>query len=426
MKFTGAMGAAVISCLALAACGSAAAPTPSCDPTTCVVIPPGQPITLATLLDPQSDNGADSLATVDLAIDYTDGTFDTIDGQVLGHDVKVVAVDDDCTRAGGTAAAEQLMGQPDIVAVIGTTCSESALDAAASIISAHNVLMMSPTNTSPALTSPEHAVDYYFRTAFNDLLQARIVADFVTTKLGAATAATVSTQDAYSTPLAESFSSMVAANGAQVVASPKTDGSAVSVQEVIAVLAAANPGAVFLPLTDAPSASIIAAMKADPLLSSTPIIVSEFAETPAFLAALGPLSDGVYGSNVDPSTLGKDDFYTQEFVPAYHEFVRDRLPLASTQATFDAVNLELAAIRHVAEPTPDGGLVIQRQALREFMLRVSGYPGLTGPLECTPLGDCVRTARMAIYQAPQWPIVSPTAEPVYAATLNLEEIRGNR
>jgi ABC-type branched-subunit amino acid transport system substrate-binding protein len=183
---------------------------------------------------------------------------------------------------------------------------------------------------------------------------------------------------------------------------------------------------VFLPLTDGPSASIVAAMKADPELAATPIIVSEFAETPAFLAALGPLSDGVYGSNVDPSTLGKDDFYTQEFIPAYNEFVQDRLPLASTQATFDAVNLSLAAIRHVAEPTPDGGMIVQRQALRDFMLRVSGYPGLSGPLECTPLGDCVRTARMAIYQAPQWPIVSPTAEPVYAATLNLEEVQNNR
>lgn len=422
MRLRGAGATAVIAAALLSACGDEAIPAPECDPMTCVVIAPGQPIKLATLLDPASDNGADSLATVDLAIDYTDGNFDTIAGQVLGHDVEVVAVDDTCTRAGGTAAAEQIAAQPDIVAVIGTTCSESAYQAAVEVLNAHGMLMISPTNTSSSLTSAESEGSFYFRTAFNDVLQAAIVAEFVTAKLSAATTATVATADAYSTPLAAGFATMVTDNGATVVASPTIDGSAESIQAAVAALATARPGAVFLPLTDAPSAAVVAAMKADPVLATTPIIVSEFAETPAFLDVLGPLSDGVYGSNVDPSTLSKDDFYTDEFVPAYQEFVQDRPPLASTQATFDAVNLELAAIRHVAVPTPDGGLIVQRADLRDFMLGVSGYPGLTGPLTCTATGDCVRTARMAIYQAPSWPISTPDAKPVYAATLNLDEV----
>ena len=424
MRYHLAAVAALTAAVALSACGATVSTAPECDPENCVVIPPGEAITLATLLDSASDNGADSLATVELAIDYTDGAFDTIAGQVLGHNVDVVAVDDDCTRAGGRAAAEKLAAQPDIVAVIGTTCSESAFQAAVDVFNANKILMISPTNTSSALTSTVVDGNFYFRTAFNDLLQAAIVADFVTQQLAVTTAATVATPDAYSTPLAEGFASMVAANGATVVASPQTDGTEDSISTAVSALAAAQPGAVFLPLTDEVSARVVAEMKADTRLASTPIIVSEFAQTPAFLSALGPLSDGVYGSNVDPNTLSNDDFYSNAFVPAYHEFVQERQPLGSTQATFDAVNLALAAIRHVAVPTPDGGLIVNRQELREFMIRVSGYPGLTGPLECTPSGDCVRTARMAIYEAPQWPIVTPEAKPVYAATLNLEKVLG--
>ena len=111
-----------------------------------------------------------------LAIDNLDGTLDATDGQLLGHDVTLQQEDDLCSAEGGSAGATALAANPDIVAVIGTSCSSAALGVADTILGDKGILLFSPSNTNPGLTSEEAHQPFYARTAHNDKIQGAIVA----------------------------------------------------------------------------------------------------------------------------------------------------------------------------------------------------------------------------------------------------------
>ena len=74
-------------------------------------------------------------------------------GPIKGHDVTFgVGLDDMCSPDGGRAAARQIAADPQVAGVIGTSCSAAAVTASP-LISAAGLVMISSTNTSPALTS---------------------------------------------------------------------------------------------------------------------------------------------------------------------------------------------------------------------------------------------------------------------------------
>ena len=155
----------------------------------CVEVPSGAPITVGTLLAISGDTaslGQDSQDGATLAIDYLDGTLDgNMDGELVGHTVELSNEDDLCSAEGGQAGATALAADPSIVAVIGTSCSSAALGVADKILSDKGILLISPSNTNPGLTSEEAHQPFYLRTAHNDKIQGAIVSDFVYTKLGA-------------------------------------------------------------------------------------------------------------------------------------------------------------------------------------------------------------------------------------------------
>ena len=174
----------------------------------CVEIAAGDPIQLASLLSITGDTaflGTDSNHGVELAIDYLDDTFDATPGQLLGHDVELTQEDDGCSAEGGQAGATAIAANPDVVAVIGTSCSSSALGVADTILGDKGILLFSPSNTNPGLTSEEAHQPFYARTAHNDKIQGAIVADYVFTELGLTTAATINDESPYADGLAAAF-----------------------------------------------------------------------------------------------------------------------------------------------------------------------------------------------------------------------------
>ncbi|MYI19884.1 MAG: ABC transporter substrate-binding protein, partial [Acidimicrobiia bacterium] len=104
-------------------------------------------------------------------------------GQIKGFDVDLgTTLDDLCSNDGGQAAAQTVVADDQVVGVIGTSCSGAAV-AAAPLIGAAGMTMISGGNTSPALTSdlagnagPNYSEGYY-RTAHNDLFQGAAMAE---------------------------------------------------------------------------------------------------------------------------------------------------------------------------------------------------------------------------------------------------------
>jgi len=97
-----------------------------------------------------------------------------------------------------------------VAGVVGTTCSVAAISAAP-LVTGAGLSMISPSNTSPLLTSDgagvpgPHFHEGYWRTSGNDLHQGAAVAGFLHDHLGVTAAAAVHTGDAYTESLAEAF-----------------------------------------------------------------------------------------------------------------------------------------------------------------------------------------------------------------------------
>lgn len=183
-------------------------PTAACDADEfgCVEYADGDPITIGTALAITGDVatlGLDSQYGAEIA-----GQFKNDEGGVLGHDIEWIHEDAGCGDAAtGQTAAQALVADADLlVAVIGTSCSRTAVPAAP-VLAQEGITLISPSNTSPTLTDPdddEFAGEFYLRTAHNDLVQGAAVAQWACEQ-GFATAATIHDGSTYSDNLQAVF-----------------------------------------------------------------------------------------------------------------------------------------------------------------------------------------------------------------------------
>lgn len=421
-----AIALSIVAALA-AGCGGATAPDaadqcPRSGPT-CVRVGVGQPIYLGTLLLRTDPVGVDAASSIALAIDYLDGGFDGVPGQLLGHDVAVLEEDDQCSSPGGRTGALRLAQERSLVAVLGTSCSAAAFGAADVVLAERGILLISPSNSAPGLTTPDAHQRTYFRTAFNDLIQASADADFAHSRMGWESAAVVHRDgDAYTTQLAGAFGDAFSALGGEVRGDVALrDGT--SAAAAAAALSALHPEVVFL--ADNQQSNCVAtilAIRAAPALARTPVIVPDACQAPALLTAAGPDLRGVYASGPDFSAVAGDAFYRDAYLPAYRRLTGGSPTGVWHPQAWDAANLLFAAIRRAAVPTPGGGLVIQRERLRRALLTVQGYPGLSGRLTCGTLGDCAESARIGVYRFPDWPVLSPAAKPIFSQLRTLAQV----
>jgi branched-chain amino acid transport system substrate-binding protein len=391
----------------------------------CVSVASGQPINLGTLLvtsGADANLGTDSLNGVMLALDYLDGSFDGQDGQVLGHDVQLTNEDDLCSADGGQAGGTALAADDSIVGVIGTSCSSAALGVADTILSEKGILLFSPSNTNPALTSEEAHQEFYARTAHNDRIQGAIVAEFAKgDQVNGQTAATIADESPYTQGLTAAFEANWEAGGGTITGSEQINSEDTDFKPTLQSLAAGNPDVLYFPVFVAACSLII--KQAQDIMPDTTRIVSDGCLASDTLKNAGDAADGVYASSPDISAFQSNDFYANEFVPAYEqEFGTEPLSVFHAHA-YDATNVLVDAIESVAIQNDDGSLSIPRQALRDAVFATSGYPGLTGTITCTELGDCATDVTIGIFLAPDWPVEGGTGDQaVYTDTKSLSEV----
>ena len=347
----------------------------------CIEIAEGDPLIIGTALVITGAN-----ESLGLDSQYGAEVARQLRPQIAGHDVEFNHQDDGCTTEGGTAAARALLSEENIAAVIGTSCSSAGIPAA-EILSAEGILLVSPSNTAPSLTSPEEHQDFYARTAHNDKIQGAAMAQFVCEVLGLSTAATIDDGSAYADQLAAVFAEEFPAQCDGTI----TAEEAVSVGDtdfsgVLGNIAADAPEFLYFPIFVAEGALITQQAKDTAGLEDTILGGADGYFTPDWLAAAGADAEGHYLSGPDLAFSG--DFYEDEFLPMYLETSGEDTTISVFHAhAFDAYNLLAEAIDSVA--FDDGGTTyIPRSALREAFFSTSGYEGLTGTLTCDEFGDC--------------------------------------
>ena len=323
-------------------------------------------------------------------------------GSVHGHPVDLgESVDAMCSPEGGRAGAERVAADAQVLGVVGTSCSAAAV-AASPVISEAGLVMVSPSNTSPRLTSdlagnasPDHHAGY-FRVSNNDLYQARAVADFAYNELGLRRMAAVDDGDPYTTALVSAFASAFRAIGGEVPVTSTIDKGETDMTAVLDEFAEAGPDGIFFPLFEvegtpfAEQARTFDGLEGATLITGAALFVSEFLGTPQSegMYFAGPEAD--LGSNVNESTGKSAGEVLAAFESAYG------VPSSPYWAhAYDATTVLLSAIESAAE-VDGGSMRVERAALREQLRATRDFEGLIGTLSCDDFGDC-GTGRVNIY-----------------------------
>jgi len=364
-------------------------PTAVCDADEhgCVEVAEGDNIVVASALTITGDTaflGNDSNFGIDVAMEDRPDIAD--------HPAELLKVDAGCGEAvTGQTAATQIVGDPSVVAVIGTSCSRTAVPAMP-VLAEAGYTMISPSNTAPSLTDPESA-DYggqfYARTAYNDKVQGAAVAKFACEELQVTTAATIHDGSPYAQQLQQVFADEFAAQcGGTVTAQEAINVGDTDMHPVLTTIAADSPEFLFYPIFDPEGPLVTIQSQEVPGLEDTILAGADGIKDQGFIDAAGDLAEslGMYFSGPD---LNFGDAYTNDFLPKYREISGEENPIAPYHAhAYDAYNIIADAVEAVGLTDADGTLWIPRTALNEYVRGLTDFPGLTGTLTCDEFGDC--------------------------------------
>jgi branched-chain amino acid transport system substrate-binding protein len=365
------------------------------DPRGVIEIGAEDPIKIATAQTISGDTaslGTDQVRAIEIAVEDK--------GQILGHDIELQVEDEGCAAEGGTAAGQKLAADPQIVGVIGTSCSGAGVPMAP-ILDDAGIVMISGSNTSPFLTQNPFGTEgedhrpNYFRTAHNDLIQGASAATFAFNECGVTKAASIHDGDPYTSGLAGAFDTSFQELGGEMVLQTAVSPDDTDMRPVLTEVAAAGAEIVFFPIFQ-PAADFIAKqareidglgntvlMAADGVLSDTYVVIPETKQSPA-CPGIDAAPEGMYFSGPATPTGGE----YPEFVAKYEEANGEKPIQAFHAHAYDATNMLFAAIEEVAVQADDGSLQIGKQALIDAVAGTDGFSGLTGTISCDEFGDC--------------------------------------
>ena len=342
-------------------------------------------------------------------------------GPIRGLNVSLgTPLDDLFSAEGGQAAGQTIVADEKVIGVIGTSCSGAAV-AAAPLISAAGMVIISPSNTSPALTSDMQGnagTDYnpgYYRTAHNDLFQGAGVAKFVFEDLGLTTAAAIHDGDPYTNGLAAAFQTAFEALGGEVVVFTAVNKGDTDMTAVLSEVAGFSPEAIYFPIFQPEGDFIVqqigsvSGLEDVTLIGADGLLVSEFLELPETTGMYFSGPDLAFGDNTSSTGVNAEAFL------ARYEAEFNELPSAAFWAhSYDATILLLTAIDAVAVESEDGTVYIDRQALRDELDATTDFPGIIGTITCDAFGDC-GAQRIAVVLH-EGDAVAATSNVVYSAT----------
>ena len=376
-----------------------------------VEIKHGQPIEIRVIL---SDTVVPSVSlAIRTAIEIAIKDF----GSIHGRQVFIESLDEMCSGEGGRATAEAVVADAQVVGVIGTLCSGAAVEASP-VISEAGLSMISPSNTSPVLTSdlsgnagPDYYKGYY-RVADNDLIEASIVADFSYDVLGLRTMVTIHDGDPYTSAISNAFAVAFREHGGTVPVVAQVARGQTDMAAVLDRFDEADPDGVFTPLFAAEATSLIQQLPRRDTMEGVTIISGAATLVTEFLAL--PESEGVYFTGPD---LGDSRNTNQATGRSFADVLTAFEVVYGGPSTspywahgYDATTLLLSAIKQIAVVDGDT-LYIDHAALRDALDGTVNFQGIIGKMTCDDFGDC-GTGRSLVHLHADSSVTDPSLLPI--------------
>ncbi len=364
--------------LILAACGGAAYECP--DELGCVSYGADEPVRIASALvisGANTDLGTDSQYGVEIAIAFQETLF--------GHEIELQAEDDGCSAEGGQAAGQKIVSDPTIVAIVGTSCSGAGVPMS-KVVSDAGYAMVSPSNTAPSLTDPTVAWNPgYLRTAHNDKVQGKAMAEFALNVLGVTKAAAIHDGDPYTEGLARVFADSFEEMGGTIVEFTAVNKGDTDMRPALAAVAAAGPPEfIYYPVFTAEGGFLTKQAKEVTGLEDTILAAADGMISDSAIEAVGEAGEGMYFSGPDLGYSG--DLYDRFLAKYIADYGGAPISVFHAHA-FDATRMIFDCIEQIAVEDGDS-IHIGRQALRTCLYATADFDGITGTLTCDQNGDC--------------------------------------
>jgi branched-chain amino acid transport system substrate-binding protein len=220
------------------------------------------------------------------------------DGGINGRQVELVVEDDECKPDVAVNTASKLVGD-GVVAVIGHICS-GATKAAAGIYRDSNIVIISPSATTPSLTM---SGDYpnFFRTISTDYHQAKLEVDFALDTLKLKTLAVLHDKGDYGKGLAEFAKQFLDEDPrAEVVLFEGITPGAVDYSAIVNKIDASEAEAVLFGGYHPEASKIVTQMRKKGM--DTIFISDDGVKDDTFIKVAGEYAEGVYATGPEDTT----------------------------------------------------------------------------------------------------------------------------
>ncbi|MEE9277524.1 MAG: branched-chain amino acid ABC transporter substrate-binding protein, partial [Dehalococcoidia bacterium] len=326
-------------------------------PETPVLIPAGEPIVLGfsgPLTGPLATfGGPEANAAISGVLRWKELNGD----RIHGHRVDLVGEDDGGTEEDvAVVAANLLLARPRLVGIVGPVFSATAV-ATIDIYSAAGVIMISGSASRTDLTLTQSEPGFFFRTAFANAVEGPRQAEILIARLTTGTAFIIDDREAYGIDLAQRAVAPLRDAGWEIVRESVPQGT-VDFSELVRRIVAADPDAVVFEGFNPEGALLLRQLRDGGyggLFMAGDGVVSQS----GFIGVLGDVAEGAILTGC-PDTLSGD------FVRLWQSGGGGAVPpISFLGSTADAAFLLIDAVARVAEPQPDGSLLIHPLKLRD-------------------------------------------------------------
>ena len=343
----------------------------------------GKPVRVGAIVSRSgaaSSSGEQVARGLDLAVSGINAA-----GGVGGSKLELLYRDDSTNPEIGVAALRELFEHDHVTTVLGAVTSTVTLRLAP-YCERNRVVLMSPSASASQLTG---AGDYIFRTVPSDVLEGASMADFAR-DLGLDRIAVLAVDNDYGASLAGAFTDRLRVSGGSVVASltfPEGDEAAIA--DAVAALAGLAPRGLYIPAYADDLATVLR------LLSETrvrPIVLGTSAAASEQIRTAGPAAENLVfpRSSFDATA---DSAEVRAFTAAFNARYAAEPDVYAAHA-YDTVRVLATAVSLAGSWDAD--------KIREALLQIDNYEGVTGRLAFDRNGDVVQYPRLYIVRGGQF------------------------
>jgi branched-chain amino acid transport system substrate-binding protein len=301
-------------------------------------------------------------------------------GGVAGMKIATFIVDDKNDPTEASNAANLLINQHGVKAIVGSVTSKTTIPVS-DLAQSSRIPTITGTATNPKVTVADgKRKDYMFRACYTDSFQGTVMAKFARVTLNATAAAVLyDASNDYSKGIAEVFRDAFVRLGGRVTAYESYGKDDVDFSALLTKVKAAKPDVLFLP--DYYNKVGLIAKQAKETGFQGALIGPDGWDSPELVKVAGDAIEGGYFSNhYSPEDTRPE---VVNWVKKYKEKFQ-QTPDALGTLAYDATNMLLEAIRKANSADPG--------KIRDALASLSGFEGVTGKFTMDEHGDPIKSA----------------------------------